>query len=317
MGRARRARLDGGDATRAHGDVGVTAGAATAVDQVSTADQQVVHRSPPASYHRLRDLGPARRVLDGTSEFVTREPRFRPGGGRPVRRLESKIAVTPARSHHPRALLALVVIALTLGAGPVSTVRVDDWDAQPIGPLNLSATWRRYAGESTVFKQPPAIVQDDGRPVLQLMTDREAMRVGRTLKVDPKKTPWLVWEWKPLVLPKGGDVRHPERNDQAGRVMVVFEGMKGILYVWDTTAPVGTEVRPDELEIFQRVLIVVRSGPRQLRHWSRERRNVSEDYRRIFGEKPRPIKLVGVESHSNDTETRTSMLFGTLRFERH
>jgi hypothetical protein len=223
--------------------------------------------------------------------------------------------VAPASSRHTHALLALVVTTLTLGAGPVSTVRVDDWDAQPIGPLNLSATWRPYADESTVFKQPPAIVQDEGRPVLQLMTDGEAMRVGRVLKVNLKKTPWLVWEWKPLVLPDGGDVRNPKRNDQAGRVMVVFEGMKGIQYVWDTTAPIGTEVRPDELELFQRVLIVVRSGPRQLRQWSRERRNVSEDYRRIFGEKPRPIKLVGVESHSNDTESRTSMLFGPLRFE--
>jgi len=225
--------------------------------------------------------------------------------------------VAPAGSRHARALLALVVTALTLGAGPVSTVRVDDWDAQPIGPLNLSATWRRYADERAVFKQPPAIVQDEGRPVLQLMTDGEAMRVGRTLKVDLKKTPWLVWEWKPLVLPEGGDVRNPKRNDQAGRVMVVFEGMKGILYVWDTTAPVGTEVRPDELELFERVLIVVRSGSRDLHQWSRERRNVSEDYRRLFGEKPRPIKLVGVESHSDDTESRTSMLFGTLRCEAH
>jgi Protein of unknown function (DUF3047) len=236
-------------------------------------------------------------------------------GGRPVRRLESKIAVAPARPRHACALLALVMTALTLGAGPVSTVRVDNWEAYPIGPLDLSAKWRRYAEERTTFKRPPAIVQDDGRPVLQLMTDGEAMRIGRTLKIDPKKTPWLVWEWKPLVLPAGGDVRDPKRNDQAGRVMVVFEGMKGIQYVWDTTAPVGTEVRPDELELFQRALIVVRSGSRDLRQWSRERRNVSEDYRRVFGEAPRPIKLVGVESHSDDTGSRTSMLFGTLRFE--
>jgi hypothetical protein len=225
--------------------------------------------------------------------------------------------MAPPSSRHARALLALVVTTLTLGAGPVSTVRVDDWDAYPIGPLNLSAKWRRYADERAVFKQPPAIVQDEGRPVLQLVTDGEAMRVGRALKVDLKKTPWLVWEWKPLVLPEGGDVRNPKRNDQAGRVMVVFEGMKGILYVWDTTAPVGTEVRPDELELFERVLVVVRSGSRDLHQWSRERRNVSEDYRRLFGEKPRPIKLVGVESHSDDTESRTSMLFGTLRFEAH
>jgi len=45
VGRAGRARLDGGDTPLAHGDVGVAAGAAAAVDQVSTADQQVVHGS--------------------------------------------------------------------------------------------------------------------------------------------------------------------------------------------------------------------------------------------------------------------------------
>lgn len=209
----------------------------------------------------------------------------------------------------------MLAVALALGAGPAATVRVDDWDAHPIGPLDPSAEWHRYPPGRTPFKQPPAIVQDDGRPVLQLRTGGEAMRIGRTLKVDVKQTPWLVWEWKPLVLPDGGDVRAPKRNDQAGRVMVAFEGMKGILYIWDTTAPVGTEAGPEELELFQRVLIVVRSGSRGVGQWSRERRNVYDDYRRLFDEEPRPIKLVGVESHSNDTNTSTSMLFGTLRFE--
>jgi hypothetical protein len=218
--------------------------------------------------------------------------------------------------HRPaRTLGALVVVLLALGAGPVSTVRVDNWDAYPVGRLDLSAAWRRYPTEPTPFKHPPAIVQDDGRHVLQLTTEREPMRIGRTLKIDLKDTPWLVWEWKPLVLPKGGDVRNLKRNDQAGRVMVVFEGMKGLLYIWDTTAPVGTETQPDELELFQRVLIVVRSGPGGLGQWFRERRNVAEDYRRLFDEQPPPIKLVGVESHSNDTRTRTSVRFRDLRFE--
>jgi hypothetical protein len=214
-------------------------------------------------------------------------------------------------------LLALVAVVLILGAGPVSTVRVDNWDAYPTGPLDLAGAWRRYPAERTPLKQPPAIVQDDGRPVLKLTTDREALRLGRTLKVDLKKTPWLIWEWKPLVLPERGDVRDPKRNDQASRVMVVFEGMKGIQYVWDTTAPVGTEARPEELELFQRVLIVVRSGASGLGQWSRERRNVAEDYRRLFDEDPPPVKMVGVESHSNDTNTRTSVRFGAIHFEGH
>jgi hypothetical protein len=213
-------------------------------------------------------------------------------------------------------LSALTVIVLALGAGPVATVRVDDWDTRPVGPLDLSATWQRYPEEGAAFKQPPAIVQDDGRRVLQLATDGEAMRVGRALKVDLDKTPWLVWEWKPLVLPEGGDVRISERNDQVGRVMLVFEGMRGIQYVWDTMAPAGTDVEPEELlSLFRRMLVVVRSGPGAIGRWSRERRNVSDDYRRLFGGPPPAIKLVGVESHSNDTHSRTAVRFGALRFE--
>jgi len=215
-----------------------------------------------------------------------------------------------------RLLSALTVVVLALGAGPVATVRVDDWDARAVGPLDLSATWQRYPEEGVAFKQPPAIVQDDGRRVLQLTTDDEAMRIGRGLKVDLDRTPWLVWEWKPLVLPEGGDVRNPERNDQAGRVMLVFQGMRGIQYVWDTTAPVGIDVEPEELlSLFRRMLVVVRSGPGEVGRWSRERRNVSKDYRRLFGGPPPVIKLVGVESHSNDTHSRTAVRFGALRFE--
>jgi hypothetical protein len=213
------------------------------------------------------------------------------------------------------ALVALAVAALTLGAGPVTAVRVDTWSAAGSGALDPAGEWRRYPLELTPFKQPPAIALDGGRPVLELTTAGEAMRVGRALKIDPGQTPWLTWEWKALVLPAGGDVRISARNDQAARVMVAFEGMKGILYVWDTTAPVGTEVKPDELELFQRVLIVVRSGPADLGRWLQERRNVYDDYRRAFEEEPRSIKLVGVETHSNDTGTRSAVRFGPLRFD--
>ncbi len=213
--------------------------------------------------------------------------------------------------------LALVVVAAALlaGAAPKGPVRVDNWEALPTGPLDLSA-WRLYPfTQSASFKEPPAIVIDEGRRALLLRTDAEAMRVGRSVRVDLKQTPWLAWEWKPLVLPERGDVRETKRNDQAARVMLMFEGMKGILYVWDTTAPAGTEWRPEELDIFERTLIVVRSGPDGLGRWAHERRNVVTDYRRVFGEAPRPIKWVGFESHSNDTRSRSAALFGVTTFE--
>jgi hypothetical protein len=215
-----------------------------------------------------------------------------------------------------RLTLALLAGVLLTGAAVRGATRVDNWDALAPGPVDLSV-WRVYPFmQSPKFKDPPAIVLDDGRRALRLRTEGEAMRIGRPLKIDLKVTPWLAWEWKALDLPEHGDVRESARNDQAARIMLMFEGMKGILYIWDTTAPVGTESRPDELDIFDRVLIVVRSGSSDgVGRWMRERRDVLADYRRIFGEAPRPIKWVGFESHSNDTRSRSAALFGAASFE--
>ncbi|HEY7517036.1 MAG TPA: DUF3047 domain-containing protein [Methylomirabilota bacterium] len=215
-----------------------------------------------------------------------------------------------------RTRVTLVLIALGLlgaGNGP-GGVRLDNWESYPAGRLDLGGTWRPYPSEQK-FKHAPAIVRDGARSALWLKTDDEPMRIGRVVKVEPRETPWLTWEWKVVVLPTGGDLRDPRRNDQAARVMVMFDGMKGLLYVWDTTAPVGAETQPDTFEIFRRALIVVRSGPHSVGQWDRQRRNVYADYRRIFDAEPRTIKWIGLESHSNDTHTRTEVLFGGVRFD--
>jgi hypothetical protein len=212
-------------------------------------------------------------------------------------------------------MLVLLAGALLTGAAAKAAVRVDNWDALALGPVDLSV-WRVYPfTQSPKFKEPPAIVTNDGRRALLLRTDGEAMRVGRPVKVNVEATPWLTWEWKALDLPVHGDVRERQRNDQAARIMLMFEGMKGILYVWDTVSPVGTESRPDELDIFDRVLIVLRSGPDDLGRWRRERRDVLADYRRVFGEVPRSIKWVGFEAHSNDTGSHSAALIGAVTFE--
>jgi DUF3047 family protein len=225
------------------------------------------------------------------------------------------------RSHRPRvrlALLVVVAVALTLGAGSAPVERIDNWDDYPPGPLDLSTVWTVYPPSITTprFTHPPAIVLDDGRRVVHLETAGDSIRIGRAATIDVAKTPWLVWEWKPLELPERGDVRDRRRNDQAGRVMVAFGRTRILVYVWDTTAPPGTEEGPDPLEFFQRVLIVVRSGRDGLGQWHRERRDVAADFRRVFDEDPpSEIKFVGLESHSNDTHSRSAARFRSIRFE--
>jgi hypothetical protein len=215
-----------------------------------------------------------------------------------------------------RHLLALGLLLMGATA-PSGSIRIDTWDTSAIGPLSLSLEWQPYPrSASAPLKSPLAIVVDGGRRALRMKTDHESVKIWREVRVGVNQTPRLVWEWKALALPDGGDVRTPTRNDQAARIMVLFEGWKAILYVWDTMAPVGTEVRPEEFALVDRALVVVRSGPAELGQWRAERRDVRADYLRLFGAQPKSVKGIGLEGHSDDTESQSEVLFGMIRFER-
>ena len=217
----------------------------------------------------------------------------------------------------PDILCLLLGASLVVGASPAAPTRVDDWDEDGAGPLAMTRHWSFYPSSAKrMFKTPPAVVVEDGRKVRQLKTDHESVGVWRAVEVDVSATRRLVWQWKPLVLPEGGDVRRASKNDQVGRVMLLFDGWKAIVYIWDTTAPVGTEVRPDDLGPVDRVLVVIRSGRSGLGEWHRETRDVYQDYLRIFEEEPGRLKWVGLESHSDDVEGESAVLFGDIQFDK-
>ena len=55
-------------------------------------------------------------------------------------------------------------------------------------------------------------------------------------------------------------------------------------YIWDSTAPVGSIFKSKKSGTV--TYVVVRSGPQDLGKWVTERRNVREDFKRIYGEEP-------------------------------
>ena len=57
-----------------------------------------------------------------------------------------------------------------------------------------------------------------------------------------------------------------------------------LCYVWDTKAPAGTFASNAYTDRVR--MIVVESGEKRIGEWVSVRRNVLEDYRKIFGEEP-------------------------------
>ncbi len=216
----------------------------------------------------------------------------------------------------------LLMVSVSVWAAPGDIVSVDNWTEYPVGALLLSVpgTWKVYSSMK-VFKYPPTVVLDDARRALRLKTDHETMAIGRSFHLDVATTRTLMWEWKPLVLPVGGDVREhaAKRNDQAARVVLWFDASlfterRAIGYIWDSSAPVGTIIRQSSGAV-ERALVVVRSGPSGLGAWHRETRDVYQDYRDIFGDEPAQLVAVTLESHSDDVASESAVLFRRVRFQ--
>lgn len=129
--------------------------------------------------------------------------------------------------------------------------------------------------------------------------------------LDIHETPILKWDWRIFDIPEGGDENSSSRNDVAASVYVVFDTGRfffrtvpiTIRYTWSSKHPVGSEF--SKLRGNQRIM-VVGTGLENRGEWQTFERNLVEDYKHFFGEKPprRPIALL-ILSASDDTRSFT------------
>ena len=128
----------------------------------------------------------------------------------------------------------------------------------------------------------------------------------------------LEWAWKSTVLPTGGNSCRKATDDQAGQLFVVWprfpEALRSriIGYVWDTTQPVGTICKSEKTGTV--TYVVVRSGTADAGKWFTERRNVAEDFKKIYGDAPDIPAAVSLSIDSNDTHTSSEAFFGKILF---
>lgn len=143
---------------------------------------------------------------------------------------------------------------------------------------------------------------------LWMRSERASFLLTNRREFDVAEYPVLRWSWQATVLPIGGDVRKnaiffgENLNDQAIQLLMVFEGQKVLSFVWDSTAPVGTEVdEPSPLATVK--TRVVDSGNEHVGTWRHHEINVQEEYSRRFGKAPGKAVGVIVQSNSNHTQS--------------
>jgi len=152
-------------------------------------------------------------------------------------------------------------------------------------------------------KADTRILTEGGEPALYMRSLNASFSLERELSLSTMDYPYLNWSWKALTIPPRGDLRERSQNDQVLQLLVAFEGGKILSYVWDANAPEGTV--SDEsigLPLFIKVkVIVVKSGTADIGRWLDVSRNLYEDYKKIFGEEPRKVRGIRVQSNSQYT----------------
>ncbi|MFG6177023.1 DUF3047 domain-containing protein [Halomonas sp. THAF12] len=136
----------------------------------------------------------------------------------------------------------------------------------------------------------------DGEAVLAARARGQASAKYLERDIDLTATPYLKWCWRVSGLYPGLDERTKAGDDYPARVYVVRRTgllpwqVQSVNYVWSSTQAAGTDW-PNAFTDRAR-LLALRGGPERVGDWVAEVRNVRDDYRRLFGE--RPGRLAGL-----------------------
>jgi hypothetical protein len=220
-----------------------------------------------------------------------------------------------------RFVVLTFLLALAVAAWAADLVVIEDWKNQKPDGKGIPEGWQ--GGQTWGLPQyDMTIGEHEGQRVLHLRSKIESSTVSKDIKgkIDLKETPVLEWSWKVVTLPRGADSRKKSTDDQAAQLYVAWPRFPQAVrshiigYIWDTSAPAGSFVKSQKTGMV--TYVVVRSGPADVGKWLTERRNVADDYRKIYGEAPDGPGAISIAIDSDDTSSSAESFFGRILFKK-
>lgn len=158
------------------------------------------------------------------------------------------------------------------------------------------------------------------KKLIKLISEESSFNLVKDFSIDISQYPYLNFEWMVEVLPESGDVRFKDKDDQSAQIYVIapsFPEMinyKGIGYIWDTKCPTGDYKSTKTTNI---KYIVLKSGTKDINKLVKEKVNVYEDFKRLWGIELKKRKIVialGIDS--DDTKSKAVSYFGEIFFSK-
>jgi len=188
--------------------------------------------------------------------------------------------------------------------GDYPAVTLEDFEAGPVDSLPRGWTWK---DSDNAKRKPYAVRREDDNHYLEATDNGESVILGKDLKWNLDKYPYVSFRLRVHRVPEGGDERSDKKVDSAAGVYFIYKKKLGLIpesikYVWSTTLPAGSAVRRHGTG--RPWMVVVGSGTDHLGEWRTYEFDLREAYRDTFGPKPpdRPIGI-GILSDANSTHS--------------
>ncbi|MEW7978259.1 MAG: DUF3047 domain-containing protein [Candidatus Sedimenticola endophacoides] len=162
------------------------------------------------------------------------------------------------------------------------------------------------------------LVMIDDTRVLEAHSEASASALYRRIRVDLEQTPILRWRWRAGGTLGANDEQTRGGDDYAARIYLIKEG--GLLpwrtmalnYVWSGNQPVGSSW--NNAYSSRARMIALQSGSLDDPRWRSERRNVRDDFRRLFAEEVRYIDAVALMSDTDNSGATATAHYADIRF---
>ncbi|MCB1815010.1 MAG: DUF3047 domain-containing protein, partial [Candidatus Competibacteraceae bacterium] len=130
--------------------------------------------------------------------------------------------------------------------------------------------------------------------------------------------PYLNWSWKVANVLSGIDEHSKAGDDFAARVYLVVSGgalfwkTRSLVYVWSSNQPVNSAWENPFTGNARH--IAVRSGAAEVGQWLSEKRNIREDFKRVFGEDIESIDAVAIMTDTDNSGQSATAWYGDIYF---
>jgi len=152
-------------------------------------------------------------------------------------------------------------------------------------------------------------------------SNNSSFGLKKDLKFELKDYPYLNWKWRVTRLPEKGDFLKKDTDDQAAQVYVLFPRFPAKLnteivgYLWESN-PKNKGKEGVSPAWSKSKVIVLQGGPEKLNQWVQEKRNVYEDYKRLFKKEPPQIGGISIYINTQHTQGRAESCFDHIYFSK-